>query len=787
MIFFDTETCGLHGPTVLIQWADGSDGKIHLHSVWTEPIKDTLELIERMCNEGVVAFNLAFDWFHICQTYTTLSLLSRVIGDDEVKPLNYIDQYAELEPKARFAACLKPKHALDLMLHARKGEYQTTMNRGDIRVRRVPTALADKLCAELDKRIPLKDVYFARKKDPKKRWQVYDIHDDLGDIVPEFKDLVLKFMPSSGLKALAQDALGIDVDKIKLFADVDIPKNLRPYELGYAPFALSVATKKNRWRAKRMVGGKVQTVKAWPAVIEAHIRHWAYNKFAREYAEDDVKYVQMLYDYFDKPEPDDTDSVLAAMVGAVRWKGFKINIEGIKALRRKAVARMAECPFNFNSAAVCRTYLEQVMSESELLVLKGPNGKFSTKGIILEEIAKWKMSTVCDDCMAFGCDKCNDGLVETDTPHPAASRAQEILDARHAKKEVELYDKLLTAGRFHASFNVIGALSFRMSGADGLNPQGIKRTKEVRELFPLSDEGFTLCGGDFESFEICLMDAAYGDPDLREQLLSGKKIHALFGEMLFPPMSYEEILATKGLEGDKDKYGRAKNGVFAMAYGGNEHTLKTRVGVPIDVAEEAYNKWISRYKVWGAERQKIFDAFCSMRQPGGLGTKVEWHEPQPYVESMFGFKRYFTLENQICKVLFQLAESPPQEWTKMQIKVVRRDRLQTACGALRSALFGCAFQIQAANMRAAGNHVIQSSGATTTKELQRALWNLQPAGISKWVVQPMNVHDEIMCPTDPEYVEDVDRVQKKFVEDLKQTVPLAGLDWGNNLNSWADK
>ena len=47
-----------------------------------------------------------------------------------------------------------------------------------------------------------------------------------------------------------------------------------------------------------------------------------------------------------------------------------------------------------------------------------------------------------------------------------------------------------------------------------------------------------------------------------------------------------------------------------------------------------------------------------MRQPGGIGSKVEWHEPADFVESMLGFRRYFTLENRICKTLFDLADDP---------------------------------------------------------------------------------------------------------------------------------
>ena len=68
------------------------------------------------------------------------------------------------------------------MLHARKGPYESTMNRDPIIIRRVPNALAFQLAAELDKKIPLKPIYFARMKEGG-NWKVEDIKDDLGNII----------------------------------------------------------------------------------------------------------------------------------------------------------------------------------------------------------------------------------------------------------------------------------------------------------------------------------------------------------------------------------------------------------------------------------------------------------------------------------------------------------------------------------------------------------------------------------------------------------------------------
>lgn len=780
MIFFDSETLSLTGPAVIIQYAT-DDGPICIHDVWTNPIVDTMKLIDRLVSEPIVGFNLAFDWFQICKLYTMLSQFD----DWSLYPSEHIDQCAIFEEKGRFGPCLKPKSCLDLMLVARRGPYQSTMDREPILIKRVPVAIAHNLARELDVRVPLNRVYFAKKSNPDIHWQVVDIFDDVGEVVSDLKNIVLRFAPSSGLKALAQDALGIDTEKIKLFSSVEIDPKFLPVEFGFAPYAMAIG-KPGKWNG------------AWPEVISHHINHWGYNSRAREYASDDVKYTRMLYHYFKEPAFDDPDSVLACMVAACRWRGYALDSRRIKVMRYLDVRKLKKLRtvFYANNPQInlkdikapppekCKAYLYEVMSETERLVVRG-----STKGMILEEISKWKEDKICEVCKGQGCLACEDGLIHSDAMHPAAVRADEILQMRHIKKEIELYDKLIFAGRFHASLNVIGTLSSRMSGADGLNPQGIKSAEEVRKCFTLADGNLPiLCGGDYDGQEITIADAAYGDPVLHAKLVAGLKIHPLFGMKLFKPMTYDEIMATKGKPGAEDKYKRSKNGVFAMLYGGEDYTLISRVGVTQEQATAAYQEWISEYKVWGQKRKEIFERFCSMRQSGGIGTKVEWAEPDDYIESLFGFRRYFTLENRICKALFDLAEKPPKEWTMIRGMVTRRDREQSNCGATRSALFAAAFAIQSGNMRAAANHVIQSSGATCTKGAEVALWKLQPSGVSEWKVQPLNVHDEIDAPVaDQETALETKRIIDEYNESLKSVIPLILMKWKIGLKSWANK
>lgn len=805
--FLDTETCGLHGVAVIIQYAY-DDGPINIHSFWRSEIDESLKLIERICECEVIGFNLAFDWFHLQKMHSLLTLAKEQFGGDAF-PEDHIREIAALEERARDGKCVKPLKAFDLMLHARKTEFQITMNRGDIRIRKVPTGLAFSLAKDLEKRIVLDSILFARRKNrltPK--WVVHDITDAAGRINQDFKDVVLKFKPSVALKALAVHVLNIPPEEIISFGDIEVPRAFWPAELGYAPFAAAIERLPLKQRRK------FKKRKPWPHYLKRHIAHWGYHEQARQYASKDVEYTRKLYQYFECPETGDDDSELACMVGSVRWRGYAVDIPGVKLLREEALAKIRQTP---TSPQAVKKWVGEHMGPAEKATFT------STGKIILERMAARANGAKCP----FGpCELCNEHGMVCDTPcmyGPCAlcektnglrgslpdQRAEAVIEARKMNKEIELYDKLIVAGRFHASFKVIGAKSSRMSGTDGLNPQGVKKTTTVRSKFPFAFEELELWGGDFSGFEVVLADAAYHDEVLRRDLMTcekcrdvqviysgGKKacpkcgsnktmkIHALFGVHVYPHMSYDEIKATDGTE--DDKYTRCKSAVFAMIYGGEAYTLMTRLGVPIEDAEEAYRKFCERYEGVGIARQRVVNAFCSIRQEGGIGSRIVWNDPAEFVESLLGFRRYFHLENQIVKELFALAEAPPKDWQQLKIKVKRRDREQNIGGAVQSALFGCAFQIQAGNMRAAANHEIQSSGAQITKAVQRKIWDVQPHGAHDWMVQPMNVHDAIYTPTHPSVVEKVRGVVHETVESFREKVPLIEFEY-KKMKDWGSK
>ena len=219
-VFLDTETIGLTGPAIIVQYAV-EDGPIQIHNFWTNPVDESMKLIEWFCQHAVVGFNLSFDWFQLSKMYTLLERMTKE-GLQYKLPENYIDEIGMWEEECRLGSCVKPASACDLMLVARKTRYQETMNRGDIKIRRVPTALAWELAKELEERVVLKGILFARRKNKyAPKWTVLpSTNRQTGEVNPQFQDVVLKFKPSVALKALAVDALGIE--EITLFSDIEV-------------------------------------------------------------------------------------------------------------------------------------------------------------------------------------------------------------------------------------------------------------------------------------------------------------------------------------------------------------------------------------------------------------------------------------------------------------------------------------------------------------------------------------------------------------------------------------
>jgi hypothetical protein len=480
----------------------------------------------------------------------------------------------------------------------------------------------------------------------------------------------------------------------------------------------------------------------WKFFLEWHVKHWAENPIARRYAEDDVTLTRDMWKHFGSPTPGDDNGELTALVGSARWRGWDVDkdeLEAIKHAQESIAKNVPTAP-----GPVLRT-----------LHAKGATWVTATNKQVMKALAEGD-----DEVARF---------------------ARMVIEARSAEKRIDVCRKILHTGRAHFDFKVMGTLSGRMSGSSKLNPQGIPKKGAMRRAFTLAGrETSVLAGGDFDAFEVGIAAAVYDDAQLLADIQSGKKLHGLFGSAMFG-LEYEEVLD------EADIYSKSKAGVFATLYGAQPPKIAETLGLELDAAEDGIVEFSTRYPGVQRARQRIFEALCSMRQTGGIGSRVEWHEPQNAIASLLGFERRFDLENQLAKALFDTASKAGRIFPRVErdTMVVRRNRPQTIVGATCSALYAAAFNLQAMNLRAGANHEIQATGAEITKHLQRRLWDLQPAGVHPWRVQPMNIHDEVMCPQAPGV--DTSSVVAEVLEKYKSLVPLIGMDWSVGIANWSER
>lgn len=761
--YVDTESCGFFSPTILIQYykekyssykpVSIDVNKVSIHNIFKKPVIETIELIEDIVNNYIIGFNLSHDWFHLSRTYNILKLLPQNKLPD---PRDIAD--IEDTDEAHDTYCLKPNGSLDLMVYGRNNELQATMKQKDILIRRVPRILAELLIKELEQRVIIPKLYFA-KREGNCLWQIKELKNGTTKeitpqemknrekfeitIDPNFVNIKLSFHPSTGLKPIIKYLLNKEIDLIENL--LPVPKVT---EFSWYPSS-----------------GK------WINVIHDHIWAWSNDKRRLKYAANDVVYLKDLFIYFKSPIDHITNndlnynSMLACLAGSLHWKGFQIDLEKLKKqieVNQEIVDKNLGF-INFNAPKEVISFLTHVANDFEKVMITSSD--VDTLNNLLAN-----------------------GSVELQ------QRVNIVLEGRRAYKKLELLKKLEAAKRLYVTFKSSGTKTNRKSGGTNydkavkggsINPQGIPKGSQTREIFTFTPADMILDGGDFDSFEVSIADAVYKDKNLHADLMSGKSVHALWGSFIYNK-SYEEIFKTKGVPSSEPNgyYERAKESFFAKLYLAEPFTLSNVLLLSEEEIERGIKNFEDKYTGVKENNKRIYKNFSALSQPVPFG-EVIWAEPKKYIESFFGFRRYFNLEYSIIKALYDLACDPPEEMKKLKIKVKRRERIQTVGGALQSSLFGAAFSLQSSIIRAAGNHEIQTPGGEITKRLENELWKLQPNGINEWVIMLFNMHDELLCPN--KINDKVEDTVKNFIEEYKKYVSMLSMTWKRNMDSWASK
>ena len=227
-------------------------------------------------------------------------------------------------------------------------------------------------------------------------------------------------------------------------------------------------------------------------------------------------------------------------------------------------------------------------------------------------------STTADDLMVYGV-----GLSGS-----AAHIVKDILlPLKRVHKEVSAFgDKFLdcidaTTGRIHASFNLAGAVTGRMSCSKP-NLQQIPRQGRYREMFRVA-EGHKLVIADYSQMELRIAAIIADEQVLLDAYQQGQDTHRLTAAL---------ILGKEPEEISKDERQLAKAVNFGLLYGqgapGLQAYAASSYGVNIDIAEA------------NAYREAWFDSYPAFARWHDLSYRLAKHEMM--ISTPSGRKRYFT-------------------------------------------------------------------------------------------------------------------------------------------------
>jgi len=187
----------------------------------------------------------------------------------------------------------------------------------------------------------------------------------------------------------------------------------------------------------------------------------------------------------------------------------------------------------------------------------------------------------------------------------------EITRTNLGKAKIVDKKSLLINGKVHTSFKSHGAETGRFSSSDP-NLQNIPSSgtygKLIRNLF-IAPEGYKLVVADYSQIEPRIIASFSNDSIMMDNYLNGKDIYTTIGD-------------TVGLD---RKAGKVL--VLAMSYGVGPDKIASSLGLTVDAAKKLLNDFTERFHDIAKYKAKVIR----------LATQ---RTPSPYVETMFGRRRY---------------------------------------------------------------------------------------------------------------------------------------------------
>ncbi len=306
-----------------------------------------------------------------------------------------------------------------------------------------------------------------------------------------------------------------------------------------------------------------------------------------------------------------------------------------------------------------------------------------------------------------------------------------------------------------------------------------------------------VAGGDFDALEVNVAAYAYGCEQLQRDVNTpGFDLHLMTAVLVSPLLrreyvtmgqekAYEWAMAAKVDKAHAD-HGRVlkarkehgKRVVFATLYGCEAAKIAEILGCSIEEAQAALDRFFGRYRGVGEFRRANEAEVCTADTETWDRNSVA--KMVRSVESLFGYRRNWDFEARTAEIMWQIGQSGIR--LAVDGTVIRSEEKgkQSFANAVRSACLGAAISIQAAVARQRANAPIQIAGSECCKRLAADIWRA--------IRLPMiNCHDELIFPSHPNFdLARIKQIESEFLTERRRTIPTLSIKI-EPMKRWSDK
>jgi len=351
-VWLDTETAGLCGPVVSVQYSI-NDGPIKIVFPFENP-ESVLELEKLLYDPEtvIIGFNLIFDLYKLYETFHQLHGIDIRSREAEIMPFR--------------CSCI------DLMIRAKQHKVFNILSAGKkiVKLKKIPEKFQEKITEHVEKllakniKLPIKlGKKLSKDKENKSVTVTYSIE-------------------SSGKLKEIMRLLGEKTDQIE-----------EVLELAQFPEKIFIP------------GGELAYEEEYKRLYRNNLKRLQEDERATEYAKNDIKFLKILYKELGNLEPNEQDSAVC-VVAYTQYRGFEIDRELAQQEKERLEKLLQETriktPFNPGSSKQRLEYLKANLVDRELAKLLKKANKETMQALIDQGALNSEAQEVIEKLLSYG-------------------------------------------------------------------------------------------------------------------------------------------------------------------------------------------------------------------------------------------------------------------------------------------------------------------------------------------------------------------------------------------------